>query len=103
MATSVYLASTGTQTHRVFRVGATVAAQNFATGAVFYTVPGDKRLVMKGDFSVAPDWDGTNHRAKLDGKAGDVEYTFVFPPGSRLMLASSPTEFVATGFLEDDV
>lgn len=105
MATSVYFAaSIASATSRVLNIGGTVSNQNWADGALVYTVPVGKRLVLKGQIGVTPSFSGGNHRITLGASsAPNIEQTFVLPPGMRLYHDSAANQVVATGFLEDDI
>ena len=101
---SVTLSHSSTQAFRTLRIKGSLIASNWADNAPLYTVPAGKRLVLKGSRDVnsvitAAD---TVRIYAIEPTSPLQTLTLVLTAGTNL-ITEGARNFLATGFLEDDV
>jgi hypothetical protein len=102
MAQSVTLVSESS--NRFLRIAGTLVASAWANGAVIYTVPAGKRLVVKTNIQIS--WQGTPaapHFLFNNVQTQPYELSYVLSAGVRIVEQNSGGSGYFTGFLEDDI
>lgn len=99
---SFTLLDSTTQAWRSLRIKGALIASNWADGAIIYTVPDGKRLVLKGSLNIKVVTTAAD-TVRLYSLIVTPPYptlTLVLTAGTKITTEVGP---VVTGFLEDDV
>lgn len=102
MAQAVNIGITNAATSGRMYVDGVQQGSNFSAGEVFYTVPANKRLVLKGKVTITITVATAGLFSIADAGASPAEATLILGPGLKLAAATSGN-ITMSGVLEDNV